>query len=136
MRTTGWLAVVLFALASAGCASGDDWITRTQTLVNVTGRWDGTYEARASASNVTKQIRLTLWQNGPKVKGQGVLSTSEFSVDGAVEGEVFSGQIGPIRFDLTVTGNEMNEMTGRAEGSPLVCPGSCRVKLNRVGAAE
>lgn len=133
MRLTGWLAVVLFALTSVGCASGDDWITRTQTLVNVTGRWDGTYEARASTSNVTKQMRLTLWQNGPKVKGQGVLSTTEFSVDGAIEGEVFSGQIGPIRFDLTVTGNEM---AGRAEGSPLVCPGSCRVKLNRVGVAE
>lgn len=132
MKRPGWLAVVLFALATVGCAS-----TRSfpEALVNVTGRWEGTYESVIVTNFAARrQISMTLRQNGSKVKGHGVLPNDpNVTVDGRVEGEVFSGQIAKMKFELTVTGNEMNEMTGSAEG-PLAC--SCRVKLHRVGAAE
>jgi len=75
-------------------------------------------------------MSLTLRQNGSKVKGQGVLGTAEFSVDGGVEGEVFSGQIGTMKFGLTVTGNEM---TGQAEVF-LQCFTLCVMNFHRVGA--
>jgi hypothetical protein len=135
MKKPGWLAVVLFALGSFGCAPRSDW-TDTLTLVNVTGRWEGTWEASLmanNAGNVARQIRLTLQQNGSKVKGKGDLSGpagSGLSVDGDVSGEVFSGVIGRIRFELTVAGNEM---TGPAEGTTQ-CP--CRIKLHRVDVPE
>ena len=127
LRTTGWLALALLALASVGCASGP---VSPEPLVTVTGHWEGTYEAVPGGP--TRQIRMTLRQNGSKVKGRGVLSTADLSVEGSVEGEVFSGQIGTMRFELTVTENEMK---GSAEGQG-VCSASCRIKLRRVGAAE
>ena len=132
MRTTGWAAIALLTLASVGCAAKSDW-TDTLTLVNVTGRWEGTFLASGfNRQGPTRQIRLTLKQNGSKVKGQGVLSSLERSVDGGIDGEVFSGQIGDMRFQLTVNGNEM---TGTAEGLSeglMLCP--CRLELHRVGS--
>jgi len=140
MKTPGWLVVALLALASVGCAPKGDW-TDTLTLVNVAGRWEGTWQASVmgnNAGNVARQIRLTLRQNGSSVKGEGSLSGAgwtDLSVGGDVGGEVFSGTIGnrrfELRFELTVTGNEM---TGPAEGTTPQCP--CRMKLHRVGAAE
>ena len=128
MKWPGWLAVVLLALASVGCASGP---VSPEPLVTVTGHWEGTYE-RLAQRGAYQQIRMTLRQNGSKVKGQGVVSGDERSVEGSVEGEVFSGQIGAMRFELTVT---EPAMTGSAEG-PGRCQESCRIKLRRVGAAE
>jgi len=128
MRTTGWLAIALFALASVGCAPKDFFPT---PLVDVTGLWEGTYQASIVTNlggPTTRQIRMTLRQNGPKVKGEGLLSSATLSVDGGIEGEVFNGRIGSMQFELTVIGNEM---TGPAEGLPSC---TCRVKLRRVGA--
>ena len=129
VRTTGWLAIALLALATVGCASGP---VNPEPLVSVTGHWEGTYEAvtLVNPGGPTRQIRMTLRQNGSKVKGRGVLSTADLSVDGGVDGEVFAGHIGDMRFTLTVTGNEMK---GRAEGG-FGCP--CRLELRRAGAAE
>ena len=130
VRTTGWLALALLAAASVGCAPRGDW-TDTLPLANVTGRWEGTYSTNVTVTGGgLREISLTLRQNGSKVTGQGVLSTADGSVDGGVDGEVFAGHIGDMRFTLTVTGNEMK---GRAEGG-FGCP--CRLELRRVGAAE
>ena len=131
VRTTGWLAIALLALATVGCAPRGDW-TDTLPLINVTGRWEGTFWSTSAVglSSAGRQISLTLRQNGSKVTGQGVLSTADGSVDGGVDGEVFAGHIGDMRFTLTVTGNEMK---GRAEGG-FGCP--CRLELRRAGAAE
>ena len=130
MKRPGWLAVVLFALASDGCASKDFFPT---PLVDVTGRWEGTYQASVTGNNpgnVARQIRLTLRQNGPKVKGEALVGSTERSVEGGVSGQVFSGQLGILSVELTVTGNEM---TGPFYGQ-FRCP--CRASLRRVGAAE
>jgi len=132
MKGPGWLAVVLFALATVGCAPNADWISRTLTLVDVTGRWEGTLEyiGQSSSNPVTMPLRLTLQQNGPKVKGEALVGSTERSVEGGVSGQVFSGQLGILSVELTVTGNEM---TGPFYGQ-FRCP--CRASLRRAGAAE
>jgi hypothetical protein len=135
MRWTGKFLIVL-ALSSLGCARGD-WISETQTLVDVTGTWEGPFRNLS----FERTMRWVLQQKGAKVRGevQGLDGTSLGSVEGLVNGEVFSWNVtGPFVFspiwylpnrswhgEATVNSDELN---GRAAGP--YCP--CTVFLHRV----
>jgi hypothetical protein len=144
MRWTGPFLIVL-ALLSLGCARRD-WISETLTLVDVTGTWEGPFGfvgAYGAKLGGEQTIRLILKQSGAKVKGevQGLDGASMASIEGTVNGDVFSWQmIGPF----TKVGFERNpairsysgetpvngdEMQGVANG--YFCP--CTFVLRRVG---
>jgi hypothetical protein len=137
MRWTGKLLIVL-ALSSLGCARGD-WISETQTLVDVTGTWEGPFRNLS----FERTMRWVLQQKGAKVRGevQGLDGTPLGSVEGLVNGEVFSWTVtGPflpayggnvpsrlVHGEATVNGDELN---GRFSGAG--CP--CTLFLYRVGS--
>src|SRR5262245_38164493 len=137
MRWTGKFLIVL-ALSSLGCARGD-WISETLTLVDVTGTWEGPF--RFNIFKVERTTRWVLQQNGAKVMGevQRPDGTPVGSVEGLVNGEVFSWNVtgtfvSPAQGnaphslyhgEATVNSDEMN---GHAAGPN--CP--CAVVLQRV----
>jgi len=141
MRWTGRFLIVL-TLFGLGCAPGD-WTTKTLTLVDVTGTWEGPFRfifAGGPQNEKTMMIRFVLQQNGPKVRGQVLATdgTSMGSIEGLVNGEVFNwhstgqfiglrptGQPTLFRGEATVKSDEMG---GRADGN--VCP--CTFALRRV----
>ena len=86
MRRSASGMIVLFALASLGCARGD-WIGETLTLVDVTGTWEG--EGMLTQPPASGALRLVLRQRGAKVTGdiQGVRGGPQ-PIDGEVNGEV------------------------------------------------
>jgi hypothetical protein len=110
--------ILAAALASgSGCARGD-WIERTLLTVNVTGVWYG--ELRTAVQRM--ELSIDLRQEGPAVEGsllgKGFVPVLLRDVPGRVEGTV-RGQAfevrrtdGPLRAEMTVTGDEM---TGRAD---------------------
>ena len=139
MRWTRHFLIVL-TLLSLGCVRGD-WTTETLTLVDVTGTWEGQF--RFSTAAVAASTERTTWwvlqQNGAKVRGevQGPARASIGSIEGMVNGEVFSWQLtgqlrpgrdwasGTFRGEVTVNTDELN---GRADGP--ICP--CTFLLRRV----
>jgi hypothetical protein len=138
MRWTGKFLIVL-ALSSLGCARGD-WVSETLTLVDVTGTWDGSFYF-LTTGNVERRMRWVLQQNGPKVRGevQGVDGAPWGSVEGLVNGEVFSWQVtainvswanAPLRSYIGEGTVNSDELSGRANG--LGCP--CNLVLHRVGS--
>ena len=134
MRWAGQLLIVL-ALSSFGCVRGD-WTTETLTLVDVTGKWEGTLRT----NNLERTTQWALQQKGGKVRGevQGPDGAPRGSIEGLVNGEVFSWQLtgafvqfpggsAPVRSyrgEATIT---LDEMNGRADGPG--CP--CTVRLRR-----
>jgi hypothetical protein len=132
--------MALVVILDVGCARSD-WITRTLTLVDVTGTWEGTFLVGSTAGG--SQERTTRWvlqQTGGKVRGnvQRPDGGSLGAVEGLVNGEVFSWQVtGPLlsrpsgtslggshRGEATVNGDEMS---GRADGQ------GCRAAFFSVG---
>lgn len=67
MKQTRWLLIVLFLLASAGCA-GRDWVSDLLVLTDVTGTWEGSAAAKEYARTLV--ITMVLQQSGPKVTGE------------------------------------------------------------------
>src|SRR5262245_40445631 len=136
MSWTGQLLIVLTLLV-VGCARGD-WIDQTLTLVDVTGTWDGVFKFQGIT--LERSTRWLLQQKGGKVRGeaQGLDGVRMASIEGLVNGEVFSWQLtGQIfrfaprtsyRGQVTVT---VDEMSGRADGPN--CP--CTVVLRRAASA-
>jgi hypothetical protein len=128
MRWTGRLLIVLAAILSFGCASRGDWISETLTLVDVSGRWEGTI-LTTRLTHTQRAIRMVLQQRGAKVTGEMAGGGAEFSfgkIEGLVNGDVFTFQARGIQGEATVDGAEMN---GRASGDR--CP--CSIALRRTG---
>jgi hypothetical protein len=137
MRWTAQLLIVL-ALSSLGCAPGD-WTTETLTLVDLTGTWEG--PVRQNTMSLEGTTRWVLQQKGQKVRGdvQGPGGASVGSVEGLVNGEVFSWHVvgrltqypstpsRAYRGEATIT---LDEISGRADGPG--CP--CTVLLRRTGS--
>jgi hypothetical protein len=131
MRRTGRVLILLFALASPGCAKGD-W-TETLTLVDVTGTWTGTVVLQGQRA--TRTVQLVLQQRGASVTGQvarpGYL-LGGYNVDGVINGELFTFTLGTLRGAATVSGDDM---VGRADSGGFVeCP--CRISLRRDDTAD
>jgi hypothetical protein len=137
MRWTGKFLIVL-ALSSLGCARGN-WISETQTLVDVTGTWEG--PVRLQLGSLARTTRWVLQQKGAKVRGevQGPDGAPLGSVEGLVNGEVFSWNMtGGFGIRANVPGRSYygeaavnsDELNGRADG--FSCP--CTLSLHRVGS--
>jgi len=133
MKTVAWVILAVGLASGAGCARSD-WIERALFTVDVSGVWYG--ELRTAVHRMELSIDLT--QEGPKVEGslsgKGFVPTLLRGVPGPVEGTVsgarfeFRGTNGPLRGDMTVSGDEM---TGQAETG--FGPG--QVLLRRVDAS-
>jgi len=136
MTRTGWLLILLVALATVGCARGG-WISETMTLVDVTGTWNGTVYMRGGncfGGGCERTLRADLMQRGAAVTGnvEGKIFTQlggggSGPVEGMVTGEVLSFKL-PFHGAVTVVGDDMS---GPLEGLPN-CP--CDIVLHR-GAA-
>ena len=133
--------VIVLALLSLGCARGD-WTTETLTLVDVTGTWEGLF--RVDMFRIERTIRLVLQQKGAKVRGevQGSDGAPIGSIEGLVNGEVFSWRLTGPFIQLSGPGYTSNrsysgetpvindEMNGPVNGPS--CP--CTVRLRRVNS--
>jgi hypothetical protein len=116
MKTIAWVIFVVALAFGSGCAHSD-WIERTLFTVDVTGVWYG--ELRTPVHHM--ELSIDLKQEGPKVEGSlwgkgfvpALLRDVPGSVEGTVSGERFEFRRtnGPLRGDMTVSGNEM---TGQA----------------------
>ena len=136
-----WTAqlLIVFALSSFGCAQGD-WTTETLTLVDLTGTWEGPF--RVDGSRIERTIRWVLQQKGGKVRGevQGPDGGPIASIEGRVNGEVFSWRLTGPFITITSAGYSSSrsytaettvitdEMSGRVDGPG--CP--CTMLLRRV----
>jgi hypothetical protein len=117
MKTIAWVIFVVALAFGSGCAHSD-WIERTLFTVDVTGVWYG--ELRTPVHHM--ELSIDLKQEGPKVEGslwgKGFVPTLLRDVPGPVEGTVsgkgfeFRRRNGPLRADMTVSGDEM---TGQAD---------------------
>ena len=122
-----WVAIGVALVLTSGCAQ-KDWIDRTLVTVDVTGVWTGrAYIAHATSGPII-DMRLELWQEGPKVKGtirpSGSIpwqhldpSPAAGSIEGTVAGDVFEFKetSGHTAGRLTVGGDEMTgEVTEKA----------------------
>jgi hypothetical protein len=136
------LLLIVLALSSLGCARGD-WTTETLTLVDVTGTWEGPFRFDGNRYGFERTTRWVLLQNGSKVRGkvQGPDGAALASIEGLVNGEVFSWQVTGL-FPANPQGTPPNqsysgearvtidELSGRAAGRS--CP--CTFVLRRVGS--
>jgi hypothetical protein len=134
-----WLLVGLLILASAGCTRRD-WVGDMLVLTDVTGEWAGTVAWPGSPS-----FALVLRQEGPRVAGEaswggsGTVGNLSGSIQGVVEGELFSfniiGSANTARGVLTVDGDEMDGVLDFPTGAfaNTRCP--CRLHLRRSGPA-
>jgi hypothetical protein len=107
-----WLPAMML-LMNAGCAARPDWIQATLVTTDVTGTWRG----KASAATIT----LVLKQQGPKVTGQMIVSSSvSGALEGSVEGDVFRFRsiFGSLSGEATVDGDEMiGQLSGAGGGA-------------------
>jgi hypothetical protein len=121
--------------ALLGCGSGcakPDWIEQTLVTVDVTGTWVGSF----GTGNASKDIRLELKQQGPKVEGAMRLVGSEVGgapavgsgrIEGGVTGDRFTFRRVYGRFTGEMLVNE-DEMTGFADTGTRVPLSFRRVK--------
>jgi hypothetical protein len=138
MKGTGRVLILLFALASAGCAQRD-W-TETLTLVDVTGTWAGKVQflgpcGPSPRCGTTRSLELVLRQRGASVIGEVTSPSLHFGGDkleGVINGELFTFKLGALRGEASVSGDDMD---GRAEGGSLErCP--CTISLHRADPAD
>ena len=116
MKTIAWVIFMVPLAFGSGCARSA-WIEGTLFRVDVTGVWYG--ELRTSVHRM--ELSIDLKQEGPKVEGsllgKGFVPALLRDVPGPVEGTVsgerfeFRRTNGPLRGDMTVSGDEM---TGQA----------------------
>lgn len=134
-----WIGPLLIALALwvSGCAR-DDWTTKTLTLVDVTGTWEGVFKFSEPTRGLERTTRWVLRQKGGRVTGEaeGLDGAQLAPIEGLVNGEVLSWQLTgqffkwargrSYRGEATIT---LDEMSSRADGPN--CP--CTVLLRRAG---
>jgi hypothetical protein len=116
MRWAGRFLIVL-ALLTLGCARGD-WISETLTLVDVTGTWEGLF--RVDGYRIERTIRYVLQQKGEKVRGevQGADGAPIASIEGLVNGEVFSWRLtGPF---IVITGGGYSSSRSYDGETPVI----------------
>ena len=116
MKPIAWVIFVVVLAFGSGCAHSD-WTMGTLFTVDVTGVWYG--ELRTPVHRM--ELSIDLKQEGPKVEGslwgKGFVPALLRDVPGPVEGTVSGERFelrrtnGPLRGDLTVSGDEM---TGQA----------------------
>ena len=127
MRTIvqGMLLTVL--AIGFGCTR-PDWIERTLVTVDVTGTWEGLFQAPTGPGKNT--LRLVLEQQGSRVKGALVRPGSDSycgnaasgPIDGTLAGDVFTFRQtnGVVVGELTVSGDEMSGDISNGCGHGLV----------------
>jgi hypothetical protein len=116
------------AIAGLGCASRGDWISETLTLMDVSGTWGGTVGsvARIRGQGPLRSIRLVLKQRRARVVGDMEAWGGQHSVEGLVNGDVFSFQ--PRPFGVKPPSMDRRCGANRWHGLPL--------RLRRVGEAD
>jgi hypothetical protein len=142
MKRTGCVLILLCALASSGCAQRD-WVSETLTLVDVTGTWAGTVTFWGSGCSgqpagnrgCPYPVQLVLRQRGASVIGEVAAASGRFGGDkvkGVINGELFTFELGALRGEASVSGDDMD---GRAGGPTLsYCP--CTISLHRADTAD
>jgi len=142
MRRTKWLLIAVLVMAGVGCGRRD-WVSDLLVLTDVTGTWEGSVNnarfgahSQALANLLPRTpITIVLQQSGPKVTGELSWARGQGRVEGLVNGEVVTLNVG-IRAELAVDGDEM---WGKADdplfasASNVVCP-PCFLRFRRVNS--
>jgi hypothetical protein len=112
MKPTAWAICVVALALGSGCARAE-WTRATRFTADVTGVWYG--ELRTSVHRM--ELSIDLRQEGAQVEGsllgKGFVPTLLQEVPGPVEGTVSGERLelrrtnGPLRADMTITGDEM-----------------------------
>ena len=117
MKIAVGMLLVAAALATGSSCARSDWIDRTLVTVNVTGTWEGLFQAPTGPGKNT--LQLVLEQQGSRVKGALVRPGSDTyycanaasgPIDGTLAGDVFTFRQtnGVVVGELTVSGDEMS----------------------------
>ena len=134
MKITAGMLLMAAALATSSSCARSDWIDRTLVTVDVTGVWSGVISNSLSSVEVSIDLR----QEEPRVEGsvkvKGMIHHWMQDIPGPIEGTVsgdrfeFKRTSGPLRGDVTVSGDEMR---GQANGTF----GSGQIFLRRVDSS-